>query len=185
MNRADIITIEIDDFMRRAAEDYSKAVARLDKKHTLQAVSGMKHDYYGHLAEQAVQQLLESKNIPFESGELIGGPDDYDFEIYDKKVDVKATHRNNYDIDKWWNYQNFLVFQHQIDRGILEKKDSLIFCVIDDPRSKVYVFGGIYVNEFMKKARYAGPSTNPNLKWDNMQISVLALTPFWRFIYEG
>lgn len=169
--------------MRVAANDYAKKVADLKKRNTVKATS--KHDYYGYLAHQAVENKLEQNNLEFESKQEVGGPDAYDILFTGDKIDVKATHRDHYDIDTWWEYQNFLVFKHQVDREVLQQKDSIIFCVVDDPSSLVYIFGNISVDDFLSKSHIVGPHNTKHLKWDNYQISAKKLTPLWEFLLRA
>lgn len=184
VNREDIISVPILETERVNAEQYAIELAQQDRDYRVKPMKGHSHDYYGYLAQSAVDGVLEDKGVAFESQKAKPTPDSFDLKIADETYDVKATHRNNYDIDKWWNYQKFLIFEHQIERGIIQKKDSLIFCIVDDPKSYVYIFGALSVNDFLKFAKKVGPKTNPNLKWDNREISVTALRPFWKYIYH-
>lgn len=183
MNRSDILTTQISEDMRAEGKKFASAISSINNKHTLDAYN--KRDYIGSLGHQAVENIMHSKNLYFESNTGVQiGPDKYDILFSGDKIDVKSSHKNNYDIEKWWKYQNFLVLEHQIKRGVLQQKDSLVFCIVDGPRDSVHIFGGIQVNEFLRKAQKVGPKTHPHLKWDNRQIKVHQLKPFWEFIYR-
>lgn len=184
IQRKDILTVPISDEMRAGANEYASATAKLNTSRRVRSIS--KHDYYGNIGHRAVELLFDGRNLQYSSdASPRKTPDDYDILFAGDRIDVKSTHRNNYDIDKWWKYQKFLVFEHQVNRGILQKKDSIVFCVVDDKESTTYIFGAILVTDFIKKAKKVGPDTNPNLKWENREISIYHLKPFWKFMLRA
>lgn len=179
-----VTRIEISDAMRQEAEKEAKLfeVRKNDINH-VNPKGGNRHDYIGSLGHQAVEEALKQYGVDFESVRGKLKPDNCDIEIVTDngsiKIDIKAVERPFK--PHYINTTQFLVFQHQIDRGIIQKKDWLIFVLIDGDYA--YIFGCISVSDFLLKGKHVGAdTTDGRIKYDNWGINAYNLVPLGDFL---
>jgi hypothetical protein len=171
----DVKTVVITDSMQRAATDEAMELAGITSGlRNAHGFGSKNHDYVGSIAHQAVERLFERYGMIYESSRGGKTSDEWDI-LYDgDKIDVKGTRGEL--SDKWFFNESFLIFQHQVDRGIIQKKDYLVFVKVGE--EKAYIFGIIATDDFLQKA------VDRKLKYDNKEIKAHQLKPFDRYVFR-